>query len=327
MPTNYESYLLPAEHFTANMRRLWVVAAGLMAYSSAWVLCDKYISPPNVHANLHFYLGLVLGTLLVFRTNTAYDRWWEGRKLWGKLVNDSRNLAVKVEALVSDSRETKQQVGAMIVAFAEGLKEHLRDGVKLQDLPAFADDPARPEHVPSYITRRVYEQINDWRRKGKLAPFQQLMLDTHAAQFLEIAGACERIRKTPIAPSYRSFIRQSIAVYVLSLPFGLADDLGWLTVPIVVVVGYSMIGVELIAEDIEEPFGAGDDDIQTDRIAQVIRNTVTEILAPRPGDDERDASSSAEADAEAYLARRFSEDGRTTEDRSEDETAANRGRV
>src|SRR5581483_8667479 len=114
-------------------------------------------------AEFHGFLGLILGTLLVFRTNTSYDRWWEGRKLWGQLVNDIRNLAIKVQTCVRASAAEKQRLGRWLTDFAWALKEHLRGGVELNQLPGFADATERPQHVPSYISTKIYDQFEAWR--------------------------------------------------------------------------------------------------------------------------------------------------------------------
>lgn len=263
-----------------NIRRIigWVTA--LTIYAAVVVGLDHARGGELIQlsAGFHSLLGLVLGLLLVFRTNTAYDRWWEGRKLWGQLVNDSRNLAIKIQTCVRAEPREKVQLVWQLAAFAVALKEHLRDGLHLRDLPAFADATDDPQHVPAYIVRTVYDRIERWRQAEQIGGFELLFLDAHAQQLMNICGACERIKKTPIAGSYRTFIRQSIAIYLATLPWGVVDVLGWWTVPVTLVVGYFMIGVEVIAEDVEEPFGTGADDLQLDAICATIDRSVTEIV-------------------------------------------------
>jgi putative membrane protein len=263
---------------TINLSRTlpWVIGLGI--YSLAIALFDRNLQEVHLTATIHTFLGLILGLLLVFRTNTAYDRWWEGRKLWGQLVNDCRNFAVKIATCVRAEPRDKLLIGERLISFALALKDHLRGGVRLQQLPGFEHDTATPKHVPAYIASEIYGRLERWRQSEQLGGFELLFLDRHAAALLDICGGCERIRSTPIAIGYRRFIRQAIAVYLVTLPWGLVDLLSYWTVPLVIVVSYLMVGIEVLAEDIEDPFGTDDDDLQLDRICAAISDSVREIV-------------------------------------------------
>lgn len=264
-----------------NFRRILSWVGTLTIYSVGVIALDWYFGGDiiQINAGFHTLLGLVLGLLLVFRTNTAYDRWWEGRKLWGQLVNDSRNLAIKIQTCVRADVAEKRELAAHLADFAVALKEHLRSGVRLGSLPSFSGTAFDPPHVPAYIAQTIYDQIERWRRTEELGGFELLFLDSHAASLMNICGACERIKKTPISASYRTFIRQSIAFFLLTLPWGVVDLLGWWTVPVVLGVGYFMIGIEVIAEDVEEPFGHGDDDLKLDDICATIEKSIQQIVS------------------------------------------------
>jgi putative membrane protein len=273
---------LTSFHNTPIFGRIWATVAALAVYAALVVLFDRWIGLhiTPVGAQFHGFLGLVLGLLLVFRTNTSYERWWEGRKLWGQLVNDSRNLAIKVQTCVRADAADKEGLGRWLSGFAFALKEHLRGGVKLPDVPGLGEHAGHdPPHVPAFISARIYEQFEAWRQTDQLGGFELLFLDQHAKALMDICGACERIKKTPISLSYRWFIRQSIAIYLLALPWGLMDSFGWWTVPAVAMLGYFMIGVEMIAEQIEDPFGVDEDDIMLDELYQTIERSVSGILA------------------------------------------------
>jgi putative membrane protein len=284
---------LTSFHDTPIFGRIWATVAALAAYAAVVVLVDRWvvIHVTSVGAQFHGFLGLVLGLLLVFRTNTSYDRWWEGRKLWGQLLNDSRNLAIKVQTCVRADPADKQRLGRWLADFAWALKAHLRGGATLAGLPGFRGDNNEPQHVPAFISARIYEQIESWRQSEQLGGFELLFLDEHAASLMNICGACERIQKSPISLSYRWFIRQSIAIYLLALPWGLMDSFGWWTVPAVAMLGYFMVGVEMIAEQIEDPFGFSEDDLMLDELCQSIEHSVSSILA-----GERAVGSAATAD-------------------------------
>lgn len=263
-----------------NFRRILFWVGLLTAYTVAVVAIDAAYQGEllKINAAFHTLFGLVLGLLLVFRTNTAYDRWWEGRKLWGQLVNDSRNLAIKVQTCVQADAREKAELARDVVAFAFALKDHLRNGAKLQNLPGFTDATDDPSHVPTYLARSIYDRLEHWRRADQLGGFELLFLDGHASSLMNVCGACERIKKTPIAGSYRTFIRQAIAIYLTTLPWGIVDLMQWWTIPVELFVAYCMVGIEVIAEDVEEPFGTGDDDLELDAICATIERSVTEIV-------------------------------------------------
>lgn len=267
-------------HATPIFARMWMGVAAITAYAAALTATDLILLP-NKHligASLHGVLGVVLGLLLVFRTNTSYDRWWEGRKLWGQLVNDSRNLAIKVQTITRASNSEKQDFGRLLIGFAFALKGHLREGVKLRELPSFQNEINEPPHVPVELARRSYELLAAWRRNNVIDGWEFLSLDQQAASLMGICGACERIQKSPISASYRWFIRQMIGIYLLTLPFGLMESFGWWTIAAVALLSYFMIGVEMIAEEIEDPFGDSEDDLRLDALCQTIETSVRTVL-------------------------------------------------
>ncbi|HZN34057.1 MAG TPA: bestrophin family ion channel [Pirellulaceae bacterium] len=272
--------VLTSFHNTPIFGRIWVTVAAVTGYATLVVLLDRFVLPhvETVRPEFHGFLGLILGTLLVFRTNTSYDRWWEGRKLWGQLVNDCRNLAIKVQTCVRADPEQKQRLGRWLCDFAWALKGHLRGGVHLTDLGGFKTDTSHPQHVPAYVSARIYDQFEVWRQNDQLGGFELLFLDQHASSLMNICGACERIQKSPISISYRWFIRQSIAIYLLTLPWGLVETFGWWDIPATAMLGYFMIGVEIIAEEIEDPFGTSADDLRLEDMCQTIERSVMSIL-------------------------------------------------
>jgi putative membrane protein len=227
-------------------------------------------------------LGVVLGLFLVFRTNTAYDRWWEGRRLWGSLVNSTRNLALKISAYISsEDHEEREWFARMIPNFVFSTKEHLRNGVQFEELeldPKFHDDLKNYKHKPNRIAALLYNKVNQLYKKGTLTGDQLINLDKELKDFIDIMGACERIKNTPIPYSYMMYVKKFIVIYIITLPFGFVTAHGYYTVPIVVLITFVLMSVELIAEEIEDPFGRDLNDLPTDELAKRIRENVKEIL-------------------------------------------------
>lgn len=232
---------------------------------------------------LQTLLGFAISMLLVFRTNTAYDRWWEGRKLWGSLVNNSRNFAAKLSAILpiedSNNRSFFRQI---IPRFAAELKSHLQS----EETRLSLDERPHPEipnfnrngHVPLQMATSIIQRLQLLYKNRIITGEQLLYLNAEASSLLDVCGACERIRNTPIPYSYSAFIKKFIFIYVLTLPIGLVFSLGYIVVPVVVLVFYVLGSLEVIAEEIEEPFGKDANDLPMQQMAETIKRNVEEVF-------------------------------------------------
>jgi putative membrane protein len=226
-------------------------------------------------------IGFVLSLLLVFRTNTAYDRWWEGRKKWGELVNNSRNLAVKIAVICPDG-EYQEFFSRMIPNYAFAMKEHLRKGVLLDELDLTPDEKRilhHANHVPNIIVKWLYQRLQELKKEQHITEEEMLVIDINLKSFSDIIGACERIRNTPIPYSYSIFLKKFIFIFVTTIPLALVVDFGYWSALIVAFVFYVLVSMEILAEEIEDPFGFDDNDLPTDDLCVKIRSNVEEILA------------------------------------------------
>jgi ion channel-forming bestrophin family protein len=269
---------------TLMLQRIWLFVLLIGVYSLIPVIKEhtKYADFADLPSHLFSSFGLVLSLVLVFRTNRAYDRWWEARTLWGKLVNISRSLAIKAKQLSGLDQPERVDLHRTIAGFAFALKEHLRSGVQLKDVPGWESEQTAPAHVPSWLMTQLYGQFKMWENDNRIAPEELLVIDAEAHEFLNVCGGCERIRNTLIAGSYRSYALKCLILYLLALPWGLVQELGWITIPAVMLIGYMMIGLETIADDVEEPFGFDLDDLDLDRLCKTIDVTTAEILEVEP---------------------------------------------
>jgi ion channel-forming bestrophin family protein len=266
--------------FNSNLGRVAVYSMAMSAYSGLAVA--KQYSPyggyADFPANVFTILGLALSVLLVFRTNGAYARWWEARTLWGTLVNASRNLAIKSRHFVPAPAEERRELANLLTVFAATLKDHLRHINSLARVPGFEGVPGS-SHPPSQVASRVYELIQAWRHKDLISDQMTRTLDIEAKVLMEVCGGCERILNTRLAFSYRVFVNKCVFLYVLVLPWGLVQDFhGW-TIPMVFVMSFLLIGLEIVAQAVEAPFGTGEDDLDLEGICAAIERTVKEILA------------------------------------------------
>jgi putative membrane protein len=227
---------------------------------------------------MHGMLGFVISLLLAYRTNTAYDRWWEGRKLWGALVNNSRNLAIKLSAILKDEHD-KKYLRFLIPTYASVLAKHLSDEEVGQILFDDMDLPIdHQKHKPNQVAKALFQKVHDLHQAGKVTGDQLIILNGELLSFTDVCGACERIKNTPIPYSYSAFIKKFIFFYVMTLPFGYSFSLGYYVIPVVVFIFYVLASLELIAEEIEDPFGGDANDLPTTKIAANIKKHVEEIL-------------------------------------------------
>jgi putative membrane protein len=227
---------------------------------------------------MHGMLGFVISLLLVFRTNTAYDRWWEGRKLWGGLVNSSRNLAIKLSAMLKDENDRKF-FRKFIPMYADILHAHLKDDDTSKQLFENVDlEIDHHKHKPNQLKRMMFHKINDLYDAKKITGDQLIILNEELQSFTDICGACERIKNTPIPYSYSAFIKKFIFFYTMTLPFGYSISLGYYVAPVVVFIFYVLASLELIAEEIEDPFGDDENDLPTRKISENIKKHIEELI-------------------------------------------------
>jgi len=226
---------------------------------------------------------LILSLLMGFRNGAAYQRWWEGRGLWGQLVNDSRNLAAKCAAFLPADVLARSRVADVLTSFPEALKRHLRtEPLRLRDLPGFANEDDDPAHVPQYLARRLFAELAAWKRDGHVDQAVLWILDEHARGLLDACGGCEKIRNTPLSPSYKALLRAGLVLNVLAAPWLLVPESGLWSLPVVLLVFFFLLGVELVDSTVEEPFGTDRDDLDLDRYCRIIRESVEASLPPAP---------------------------------------------
>ena len=235
-------------------------------------------SPVKNISIMHGMLGFVISLLLAYRTNTAYDRWWEGRKIWGTLINNSRNLSIKLSVILKDEKD-RNYFRKMIPSYASVLHKHLNHTDTSKQLFDDVDlEIDNQKHKPNQVAKMLFQKIDDLYTSKKITGDQLIILNSEIQSFTEICGACERIKNTPIPYSYSAFIKKFIFIYVLTLPFGYVFNLGYFVVPVVVFIFYVLASLELIAEEIEDPFGTDVNDLPTKKMAENIKKHVEELI-------------------------------------------------
>lgn len=212
---------------------------------------------------VHTLLGISLSMLLVFRNNSSYDRWWEGRKLWGQLVNTCRSLALLTTCQSQLEKSEKAAALALIRSFPFELRDHLRG-----PWPASYNQPV-------HTLAEMMKIYGRWDFEGKLHHNNFFRVEHHLTELSNVMGACERIRSTPLPLSHRAIIPQVLVAYLLALPWGLPDHLT--SILIEAVMAYFLISLEVVSEMLEEPFGSDSDDLPLTRISKAIEKSVEQI--------------------------------------------------
>jgi putative membrane protein len=228
-------------------------------------------------------MGILLSLLLIFRTNTAYDRFYEGRIAWGTLVNNCRNLSIFFNAILDrEDKENRIFFAKTISNYPFALKNHLRDLPVLDELDETEEGERRDlsnfDHVPSGISNQLWVKTETLYRQGHISESQHINLNQYLTSLIDVCGICERIKSTPIPFSYNLFVKLFILLYVGVLPFTVIDVYGYLTIPAVMLTSYILVGLELIGEEIEEPFGLERNDLPLNQLAQLIRVNAHDIL-------------------------------------------------
>lgn len=270
-------------HRSDTLRILLPTMLGVAAFTAiiAYVENEVFHAQFKSTTIVHSLVGFVLSLLLVFRTNTAYERWWEGRKAWGSFTNNSRNLALKISTLVPDEL-IRTRFRILISNYILASREHLRQGIAIEELEAADRYPKSyyqgSRHIPNRVMKAIYTEINDLLERKVISQEQVLYLNSELVSFTDNIGICERILRTPIPYSYSLFLKKVIFLYVLTMPIGFALEFKYWAVPIVMLIFYVFASIELLAEEIEEPFGNDANDLPTNRISTNIHNDLVEIL-------------------------------------------------
>ena len=230
-----------------------LIAAGVF-------VLDKLTKPDlGVDVAPYEVAGVALGLLLVLRTNAGYDRWWEGRRFWGGIVNQTRTLAITALAHGPDDAEWRGRVVGLITAFAHVSRRSLRGERTLPEVAALLGDSeaeliASAHHMPNAVSLRIALMLREMSEQSQMDRFAFLNAEQSRSQLIDNIGGCEKILKTPLPKVYAINIRQFIFLFLVTLPFGLLPKIGWLTPIAVFLVAYPILALDQIGVELQNPF-------------------------------------------------------------------------
>jgi putative membrane protein len=274
-------------------RILFVTLVALAATAFQMLLdVEEYTLTPTPFT----LIGLALGIFLGFRNNAAYDRYWEARKLWGSLVNESRTFARQVLTFLhnrekppagEDERRALQETLVRYqIAYVHALRHHLRESDPTEDLarhlsPEFVAYLKTQRNVPIAILLAAGKNLESAWQRGWLGEFQRPTLERTLTGLTDVQGGCERIKNTPIPWAYTVLIHRLVAFYCVFLPFGIVSSAGWLTPVVVFLIAHAFFGLDEIGDEIEQPFGTEPQHLPLSALSRMIEvNLLQAIDAP-----------------------------------------------
>lgn len=257
-------------------------AFGLIA-TAVWYIGThtSLISPSEIAP--YELIGAALAVLLMLRTNTGYDRWYEGRKLWGGIVNQSRNLAQIGLAYGPSDPEWRRTFVRWVATFPHACRHSLRGSRDMDDVRDLlgddADEVREAEHMPIYVSQRISALLRQAIDDEQLSQFAFLQAEQQRSLLIDHIGACERILKTPLAKALSVKIRRFLVLYLVALPFGIFDKADIMTPLIVMLVSYPLLSLDQISVDLQNPFCVKRlSHLPLDDICRNIQNNVTAML-------------------------------------------------
>jgi ion channel-forming bestrophin family protein len=245
----------------------------------------------KVVQNLVIGFNIVLSLLLVFRTNTAHDRFWEGRKLWGSMVNTSRNLARDIWLMVEQhdpqDRLDKEASVLLVASFPVAMKLHLRREAMNSELEPLMSPMQYQKlhgvnHAPLEISYWIGDYLQYQYERQQLNVFQLTALHKLVDDLVDILGGCERILKTPVPLIYTITLNALLWMYFAILPFQLVGGLTWWTGPALASMSFLYLTINEVGAEIEEPFGHDPNDLPLDAICNTILRNLHDLIQQSP---------------------------------------------
>ncbi|AWI24703.1 bestrophin family protein [Flavobacterium pallidum] len=263
----------------------------VLLYAVGFSVFHFYYSgvPLNIPIAIPGILGTIISLLLAFKSNQAYDRWWEARIVWGSIVNDSRSLLRQVIAFYKDqdfsveANDFRERFAQRQAAWCYSLGQSLRGKDVMKSIKSLLEEEElqfvkRHKHVPNALLMLHAKDLTKALEKGKINSFQQVEIDNTLTRLCDAMGKCERIKNTIFPTTYSMYIRFTLCLFVILLPFGMAEHLGWLVIPVVTLIGAAFFLVEKMAIHLQDPFENRPTDTPMTLIAMNIEQNLLQMV-------------------------------------------------
>ncbi len=268
-----------------------ILAVTAFAASITWLEKVADIKGYSLTITPFTLIGLAMAIFLGFRNNESYARFWEGRTLWGRLVNVSRSFARQSLTLIvaksgDDSDEVKavqHRIVRITIAYVHAFRHHLRDSDPTKELTQYLSDEERAQllrhrNKPIAILQQLGVVVQEAWQAGHIHDLHVPVLEQSLTEMTGVQGGCERIKGTPIPYTYNVLIHRIVAVYCFALPFGLLESVGVLTPVVVCLISYAFFGLDAIGDDVAQPFEKDENDLPLDAISRNIEINLLQLL-------------------------------------------------
>ncbi len=252
----------------------------VLSVAAVWTEGNLFKHKVPLNATPFTLVGVALALFLGFRNSSAYDRWWEGRKLWGALVNTMRTLTRQVLTMTGEAGDKREFLN-MLVAFTYAMRDQLRGDAFARSAellpPELAEEVDRARYKPFIILRAMGEWVSARQRENAFGEITMTAIDRNLVELSNILGGCERIATTPVPFGYSVMIHRVVYFYCALLPFGLVDAIEWMTPAVSLVMAYSFIALDTLASELEMPFNREENDLALDAISLNIELSIREM--------------------------------------------------
>jgi putative membrane protein len=243
----------------------------------------------NIPIAVPTIIGTIISLLLAFKSNQAYDRWWEARTVWGAIVNDSRSLLRQVIAFYKDpdfsveANDFKERFAKRQAAWCYSLAQSLRGKDPIKPIQSLLTEKElrfvqNHKHVPNAILMLHAKELKKAKENNKINTYQQVEIDNTLTRLCDSMGKCERIKNTIFPTTYSLYIRFTLCLFILLLPFGLTDYLGWMQIPIIATIAAACFLIEKMAIHLQDPFEGRPTDTPMISISNTIENNLMQMV-------------------------------------------------
>jgi putative membrane protein len=241
----------------------------------------RIIALPNFPVSLY---AASLGIFLGFRNNSAYDRWWEARNIWGTIVNASRTLVR--QSIVFGDKAFAREMASLLIAFVHALRLHLRRQNPMAELKRILNEEDLHfvlafANLPNAVLTRLGMVVCDGHAQGLYGENRLVALEATLARLTDCLGACERIKNTPMIRQYDYIPKVLVYGLIAVLPFALVSSLAWFTAPVAVVISFLFLMLDTIGRDVEAPFENTLNDIPMTALSTNIEIDLRQMLGER----------------------------------------------
>lgn len=279
---------IPIQYVAGKIKKE-IIIVGLYCILIAILYTNFHVTRITIPLSVPMVMGTVISLLLGFRSNQAYDRWWEARTIWGAIVNDSRTLARQILAFTDNENQTKEseqfaeRFTRRQVGWCYSLNRSLRNkdamkGLERHLLKSELSHLTRYSNIPTAILEIQGRELSYALQQGWINQYQHVELDRTLTRLCDSMGKCERIKNTVFPATYSLYIHFAMNFFILLLPFALIEYFGFVVIPMVIGISASFMLIEKMAIHLQDPFENQPTDTPMNAICKTIERDLQQML-------------------------------------------------